>query len=114
MNLLPCPIADEFEDPSERVKLSQVARERGLNPCTTYRWHLKGLPLRNGRRQKLEALMIGKTLWTTRSALKRFWGAIASSANPDPSSIQSQIRTPSQRAKSHETAMAELATKGIS
>ena len=84
--------------------LTAVARERGVNPATTWRWWKKGV-----RGVKLQTFMMGGHRHTTDDALAQFFTAITAASSPDGDSVVS-ASTP---ARPSVDASAELARRGF-
>jgi len=82
----------------DSITITQVARERNLDPSTILRWVMKGLPTpADGRvRIRLEASMLGSKWVTSRAALARFADALAA---PPPVSQPTIIRQPDRRTR---------------
>ncbi len=93
---------------SEGLVKLQVALERAnieVSPRSAARWARQGVQ-RDGKPHRLEAIQIGKVLFTTMPALYRFMSI------PDPGKAP-PVRTPCQRRKATEEADAELQRMGL-
>lgn len=90
----------------------QLARRIGVDPSCVARWILKGTPGRTGERVRLAAIRRGKAWLTTAAAYERWLGehprsdAPASPQAPPP-------RSPAERRRGHDAAMAKLRARGI-
>jgi hypothetical protein len=70
----------------ERLTLTQLAKELGVDVCTTWRWSTRGV-----RGVRLDSYAIGGKRYTTREALERFTAAstiAAGIAPPAPSAAR--------------------------
>jgi hypothetical protein len=72
----------------------ELAHLHSVDPSTTFRWVIRGLPGRNGARVKLEAVRRGKRWLTTSGAIKRFFASLPISS-PQPTTPP--VRTPARR-----------------
>ncbi|MBX3427933.1 MAG: DUF1580 domain-containing protein [Pirellulales bacterium] len=90
---------------SPRLTLTQLARQQGKGPSTTWRWALRGC-----RGAKLETFLVGGTRYTTGPAFERFVAAI----NAAPTAIGgAKVATSRQREAAIAAAEAELARAGV-
>ena len=89
-----------------RLTLTQAARDAGVNPSTVWRWALSG-----ARGQRLETYCLGQKRYTPVEALERFSAACTAASVTGQSAIQP--RTPKQRDRDAERALAELRAMGI-
>ncbi|QJW92934.1 DUF1580 domain-containing protein [Frigoriglobus tundricola] len=79
-----------------------------IHPATVTRWCLKGVKVAGGRRLQLEHIRAGGKLITTRAAIVRFLAAQTST--PDGTAVP---RTPAERRRSTDAAVAELEKLGV-
>jgi len=86
-------LAAEIID-GDTITILDIARTMGTAPSTVYRWMLRGLPDGRGGRVKLAAIRRGKVWLTSRAALRRFVGALPTTATPTGAP---PIRTPAAR-----------------
>lgn len=90
----------------QRISLTQVAREEGVNVSTPWRWCLRGC-----KGVRLESFLVGGRRFTTREAFARFVAATTAAASGAP--VAPQARTNRQRDAAIRRAEAELARAGV-
>lgn len=90
-------------------KITSPTSPGGIAPSTVVRWIRRGLPMPGGKRNRLEAVLRGKTYLTSMAAYRRFLSRMERH-HPDSAP---EVRTPTQRQRGHEQAMRELGAKGI-
>lgn len=86
----------------DRLSLTELARQEGVNTATVWRWAQRGV-----RGFRLETLRVGGKTFTSRQAFARWVAA----TNDDASAIPS--RTNRQRQSSIDAAERELEAAGI-
>lgn len=88
----------------DRISLSKLARQEGLNPTTVWRWASRGV-----RGVKLETINVGARRYSSRPAFERFVERTTAVANGE--AIPS--RTTRQKEAAISRAEAELAAEGV-
>lgn len=106
-DLLPSEIAA-----GSGLTLPRLARELGLDPSTVCRWVLRGVPAPDGTRLRLGAIRRGRVWYTSREAYARWLAAHPRSDMP-ASPQAPPPRSPSERRRDHDAAMARLRAGGI-
>ena len=99
-----------------RLTISQVCSRvpgargaRRLAPSTVTRWILAGCPARDGTRVKLRATRAGSRWLVAPADLDQFFEQLAG----DVASSPPPVRTPTERNRDSERAVANLAARGV-
>jgi hypothetical protein len=104
---------DELIGLAEAARLCGRTGRRGVgvHPATLTRWILRGVALRDGSRVRLRAVRVGQK-WATRHEWVEEFIA-ATTAATIPADAEPSVRSPEQRDRDADAALAELRRMGV-
>jgi hypothetical protein len=96
-------------DVRELVTLPALSRSINVSPSTVFRWAHRGFPDGRGGRMKLPAVRKGRLWLTTLRAYEYFFTHLPTNFHDDAPAP----RSPSERERAGQSAMEQLAARGI-